>query len=233
MPDKSNIEQELATLVWSDEPTNLKKIKSLAITRNQILTFPVHASTCPKHEQVYKNTCEFLTFQTKIPEEFRAYHAGPAGQQELVSSSRTFEDYSINNHVYFSLDLEETIRDYVLPESRIERGVYVADVRYLDNARILTHYHSGLLWNDDINTLISCYQDPGFMKELLTTLRADNTRFIESFKDKPREEIRNEIIRKIQGWLEHNTIPFDWRHLERYNKRNQTFVLVPSPIRVN
>jgi hypothetical protein len=227
------ITKSLSDLVNPKQKQNPQELLRLLLKRNQLLMQGLDIPAAAEENYTYRNSCEYLTDKTDIPYKFRAYHAGPAGQRRLVRRAPSFEGHALDDHLFFSLSPEEITGDYILPKPRSGRGIYVTDVRNLEGARIQTHYHSALLHNDELGTLISCYEDSDFMNKLLTTDRCWTTRFIEPFEGKPKEELRQEIIRKINGWLTHNTIPFDWMHLKKYRQRGHTFVLVPSPVEVS
>lgn len=226
---------ELNNLVWSERKDPLKnnKLLELVIKRNEIL----HKDFEPPPfnqiaEKQYENYCEFLDHSTKIPKEFRAYHSGPSMQSELINTRKTFEDYSIHNHIYFSLNPEEIVRNYLDDYYQKNNAIYVIDLKSVSNARVQTSYSSEVLWSDKIRTLIECYKDEEYMEKLLKERNIYDRIYIEPFKYKPKEELKKAAIKEIEIWLSRYTIPFKLKHLKRYKRKKQNFILIPQPIKV-
>ena len=223
---KSHLE-EISDLIARTHSEN--ELLNLVISRNE--SFHEGTSKEGKNQSNYKSYCEVLASSTKIPIELRAYHSGPISQSELVNGDKLFEGYKLTNHVYFSIDIEEVVIDYLLPENFNDRIVYVADLSKSKNARIQTSYESEVLWNDKIRTLISSYNDEKFLEQLIKEkdLVVD-FRYISHLVDKPREKLKEEAIKEIKGWVDTYTVPFDPRELESYRKKGWSYILVPSPI---
>ncbi len=134
--------------------------------------------------------------------------------------------------MFFTLSLNELIKDYIMPLNRRTNGVYVVDLRKIKDSRIQVDYSSGVLWNDKLRTLIDCYKDPSFMRALLASDNCSDAKFVETFKDKPKEKLREAIIENIKTWLDNYTFPFNINDLQKYRERNQTYILVPCKIKV-
>lgn len=214
---------------WSDR-TSIERMSLLAARRNETLTRKFNERE--QNSESYENECEYLKLRTNIPEEFRAYHSGPLNQIVLNSTERPFLGYRRHNHVYFSLSLREVLRDYVLPEGCRKNGLYVIDLRKTKGARVQTSYSYETLWNDDIRSLINFYENPRFLDTVLANTSGE-TRYLLQYKHASKEKILEEIKKRIDKWINRFTIPFKIKNIERYKTKNQTFILVPAPIKVS
>src|SRR3989338_9446353 len=212
------------------KPANTKEIERLLILTNNLLS-PQKAALKSK-DRIYENYCYILTSSIHIPREYRAYHSGQAIQSELVRKDDPWIDnLSTTNHVYFSIDLEEIVEDYILPRNRRYNTIYVADLRSVRNARVQISYCSETLWNDRIRTLVSFYKDYGSMKELLERYsETADYKYIEPFINKSKEELKIAMIDEIKNWINKCTISFIVDDLNEYKEKGWRYVLVPSPV---
>lgn len=180
------------------------------------------------------NTCEVLTTKISIPQEWRAYHAGPITQTFLRASSPFFEDQQLTHHVYFTLNLMDALK-YVNGEKDNgldRRGIFVADLRTVRHARVQTDYQSNVQWNDRIKTLISFYKDPLWIRELEEAKAEIDLSYLSPLKYAPQSTVRNAITSLITGWMDQHTIPFNPHRVSRYRKKRLEYILIEAPIRV-
>lgn len=209
---------------------DINEILRVVSFRNQVLSkyLPqkvMQTNTSPQ------NYCQVLTKETTIPLEYQAYHSGPANQNFLVNSpGLQFVGHRKDSHVYFCLDLKETIQDYLA--LNVRHMVYVTDVRQLKGARIQTSYKSGTLWEDKLMAMIGSFNDLEFL-QLLLEERLSDSRYLEPFRHQSKEKLREAIVSEICSWITKYTIPFRLKHLDRYKRKRQRFMLVPEPIQVN
>lgn len=96
-----------------------------------------------KEEHIgFKNVC--FANPSRIPLEFRAYHAGKAGQQILVPIN------PLERGVFFALEEEQAkyfLRD--IPDGQL----YYADLRLLKDVLYQTDYQSSVICKDKMNDL--------------------------------------------------------------------------------
>ena len=213
-------------------PVNEPEIEKLLIQGNEALYHSSHLQNLSTNNK-YQNSCSVLTSSTNIPKQFRAYHSGPSSQSELINGELPWIDgLTTTDHIYFSIDLGEIVRDYLLPENRNDNLVYVTDLRNVKGARVQTSYSGETLWNDKIRTLIDCINDDDFMKTILSCPFYSSYKYVEPFKNKSKDDIKTEAVKEIKGWISKYTIPFKLKNLERYRKKGQTYILIPQPMEV-
>lgn len=179
------------------------------------------------------NLCELLTSLTSIPVQYQVYHSGPPFQSVLTEKQESSDFSTDANYVFFSLDLEGVVVDYVIPEGFEDRVVYVADARRLLNARVQTSYDSEVIWNDKLRTLLTCYDNSEHLRMLLEEYSwCADAEYVRDFKDRPREELKRVAIKEMQDWIDKYTVPFKSEELDSYRENDWNYVLIPEPIEI-
>ena len=236
----NRLDSKISNLLYNRQEPDPKKeeelLKALA-HRNEFLYTAFQDYVLPEVIESIEsaNSCEVLASNTDIPLEYRAYHLGPMLQSRLVPKPYFKDTAFPPNHVFFTslpLDIGEWISSSTESSSPTEpRIVYVADVREMPHLRVQTEYGCPVLFNDKLDTLVQCYNDPRLIHELIQ--EQDSTaEYILPIKNKSPDEIEQVIIQELHDWVSHHTQQFNLSELSAYKKKGWDWILVDAPVHV-